>query len=290
MPATVAFEALHYAAFTLDTQGGNPAGIVKDDPSWTTDDRIHIADVLGYSETAFLHIPERPGDAFPVRFYSPRGEIAMCGHATLATAFSIADHLGAGVYGFLTGIGAVSVEVTRTSDDRQWYGELTGVPARSEPASAEDVTATLQALRWEEADLDGRYPAHVLQPGNNHLLLAATKESSLANLDYDFDHLRDVMSQRGWATVHLIHAVDRNTFKVRAPFPTGGLFEDAATGSAAVAFGSYLRSIGAITAPAQVTTYQGHYANRPCRLITNVPAEGSRITVAGTGRRLHKSR
>jgi PhzF family phenazine biosynthesis protein len=45
---------------------------------------LHIAQELNLSETAFLS-PLEPG-AFAIRYFSPKMEIPLCGHATLASA------------------------------------------------------------------------------------------------------------------------------------------------------------------------------------------------------------
>jgi PhzF family phenazine biosynthesis protein len=46
---------------------------------------LHIAQELNLSETAFLS-PSESGGAFSIRYFSPKMEIALCGHATLASA------------------------------------------------------------------------------------------------------------------------------------------------------------------------------------------------------------
>src|SRR6185503_17480701 len=45
----------------------------------------HIAQELNLSETAFLSALES-GGAFAIRYFSPKMEIPLCGHATLASA------------------------------------------------------------------------------------------------------------------------------------------------------------------------------------------------------------
>lgn len=76
-------DVLRYAAFTDSGRGGNPAGVVLDARSLSDSDMLAIAAEVGYSETAFV-LPVVDSAAFRVRYFSPRAEVAFCGHATVA--------------------------------------------------------------------------------------------------------------------------------------------------------------------------------------------------------------
>ena len=70
-------------AFTNEPFRGNPAAVcVLAEPAgepWMT----NVAREMNLSETAFLH-PER--DGWRLRWFTPVAEVALCGHATLASA------------------------------------------------------------------------------------------------------------------------------------------------------------------------------------------------------------
>jgi len=71
-------------AFTSEVFSGNPAAICMLD-SWLDDNILQsIAAENNLSETAFL---VRNDDEFDLRWFTPRTEVALCGHATLASAF-----------------------------------------------------------------------------------------------------------------------------------------------------------------------------------------------------------
>lgn len=83
MPAGTRFALVD--AFTTDRAfSGNPAGVllleVSPDPAWMQG----VANELQQAETAFL----APGDQgeFLLRWFTPVAEVALCGHATLASA------------------------------------------------------------------------------------------------------------------------------------------------------------------------------------------------------------
>jgi len=72
-------------SFTSEPFKGNPAGVCLLEEELTEVDMFNIAKELGLSETAFLIPRESKGD-FSIRFFSPKMEIPLCGHATMATA------------------------------------------------------------------------------------------------------------------------------------------------------------------------------------------------------------
>lgn len=64
---------------------GNPAGVCFIDSQLSDEGMLQIAQELNLSETAFLS-PLESGNAFAIRYFSPKMEIPLCGHATLASA------------------------------------------------------------------------------------------------------------------------------------------------------------------------------------------------------------
>jgi PhzF family phenazine biosynthesis protein len=71
-------------AFTSEIFSGNPAAVCILD-EWIDDPILQsIAAENNLSETAFL---VRTGNKFDLRWFTPATEVALCGHATLASAF-----------------------------------------------------------------------------------------------------------------------------------------------------------------------------------------------------------
>ena len=70
-------------AFTNRLFGGNPAAVVPL-KSWLSVELLqNIAAENNLSETAFF-VPD--GEYFQLRWFTPKAEVDLCGHATLATA------------------------------------------------------------------------------------------------------------------------------------------------------------------------------------------------------------
>jgi PhzF family phenazine biosynthesis protein len=78
----------HVDAFSDKLFEGNPAAVCIME-SWPSDELMQqIAGENNLSETAFA---VKEHDAYSLRWFTPGGEIDLCGHATLATAFVLAN-------------------------------------------------------------------------------------------------------------------------------------------------------------------------------------------------------
>jgi PhzF family phenazine biosynthesis protein len=72
-------------SFTKHPFKGNPAGVCFPDHRLDDEKMLQIAGELGFSETAFVRETSRTG-IYTIRYFSPKKEIPLCGHATLASA------------------------------------------------------------------------------------------------------------------------------------------------------------------------------------------------------------
>lgn len=78
-------------AFTDKLFGGNPAGVCPLE-KWLPDETMQkIAMENNLSETAFFI---KKDEGFHIRWFTPKVEVNLCGHATLASAHVIFHHLG----------------------------------------------------------------------------------------------------------------------------------------------------------------------------------------------------
>jgi|SRR5690625_2773543 len=76
-------------AFAENLFEGNPAGVCIMD-EWLSDNTMQkIATENNLSETAFA---VKEGNSYRLRWFTPADEIKLCGHATLATAYVIANY------------------------------------------------------------------------------------------------------------------------------------------------------------------------------------------------------
>ncbi|MBL7074857.1 PhzF family phenazine biosynthesis protein [candidate division KSB1 bacterium] len=77
-------------AFTDKVFGGNPAAVCPLD-NWVDDEILQaIAAENNLSETAFF---VKQGNDFELKWFTPKTEVELCGHATLASAHILYNHL-----------------------------------------------------------------------------------------------------------------------------------------------------------------------------------------------------
>ncbi|MFJ6832945.1 PhzF family phenazine biosynthesis protein [Streptomyces sp. NPDC091209] len=273
-------DVLRYVAFSDVPEGGNPAGVVLDAAGADEAAMSAVAAEIGYSETAFV-VPRDDG-SLDVRYFSPLMEVPFCGHATVATAVAYARRHGVGELTFHTQAGPVRVSTAHRPDGAV-SATLVSVPPRTAPIASADLADLLGALRWSADELDPGLPPRVAYAGAWHPVIAAASRERLAVLDYDTEALPRLMSRHGWTTVDLVWRESPSVFHARNPFPTGGVFEDPATGAAAAALGGYLRDLGLVDPPVTLTIHQGDDMGRPSVIGVTVPGGlDTGIAVTGT--------
>jgi PhzF family phenazine biosynthesis protein len=272
-------EILRFRAFTQPNiaRSGNPAGVVLDADSLSDEEMLAIAADLGFSETAFLS-EVTPGSA-RVRYFTPRAEIAFCGHATIASGVVLARHGAGRTIALSTNAGVVPVESSASR------ATLTAVDTTVAPLDPEVLAELVAALGLEDSDLDPDLPPAFIRGGNPHPLVPV-RAGVLDRLDHDAEAVLRLQDAQGWdGTVPVVHRLSTTVFASRNPFPRGGIREDPATGSAAAGLGEYLRQGGHIAVPAEVTVQQGAKTGWPSSITVTIPTSG-RIRVTGTAEAL----
>lgn len=278
-------EVLHYAAFSVDGRGGNPAGLVLDARGLDAAQMQAIAADVGYSETAFLVArPDEP-NVYDVRYFSPKREVPFCGHATIAAAVALAERSPAAELIFHTPAGFVSIS-TLQNDSGEIVAELTSVAPRVSEPDPDLVRRVLHALRWSVEELDPDHPVRLANAGSEHLVLVTKTRERLADLDYDFDALAKLMRDHGLITLQLVWPESKKRYHARNPFAGSGVVEDPATGAGAAAFGGYLRELGLIAENASFTIIQGADMGQPSEIKVSVIGGEPGVRVSGSAHRI----
>lgn len=265
------------SAFSLTPEGGNPAGVWIGERIPDPTVMQQIAAEVGFSETVF--VAPVSGVRRTVRYYSPEAEVSFCGHATIAAGVMLGTLEGDGRYDLETVVGTVSVAVRTQHAVRE--ASLTSVEPGYTAASETLLDEALAALGWQRSELDWSIPPVKAYAGAWHLVIAAAEQRRLAQLQYDFERLKQLMLHEQLTTLQLIWRETSTVFHARNPFPVGGIVEDPATGAAAAALGGYLRAANLIAAPATIYIRQGETMGRPSRLTVDIPPAGG-IVVSGT--------
>ncbi|KAA9085304.1 PhzF family phenazine biosynthesis protein [Microbacterium radiodurans] len=272
-------EILRYAAFTTRPDGGNPAGVVLDAGGLDDARMQQIAAEVDYAETAFVTGRADDG-SIAIRYFSPIAEVPFCGHATVATAVALADRgqVDAGVLRFATPVGPVHIDVSR--DETGGRAAFRSVPPSVAPLDDDALAEILDLLGLHDGVLDPDLPPRLANAGNPHPVIALADRAVFDRFRFDPDAVRLLMDERGWpATITVVHRTASDRFAARNLFPVGRITEDPATGSAAAAFGAYLREVGAVDAPVRIVIEQGAHVGRPGLLTVDISeAGGIRVT------------
>lgn len=205
-------------AFTDRLFGGNPAAVCPLN-SWLEDELMQaIAAENNLSETAFF-VPYEDG-SFNLRWFTPVKEVDLCGHATLATAHVLYQHLGYSQPSirFYSRSGWLSVSYR----DQVYTLDF--------PVDNISLTETPPALR----EGLGLNPLEVWQ-GREDLLAIVETEAQVAALEPDFVKL----SQLDGRGVIVSAPGNQSDFVSRCFFPNFGINEDPVTGSAHTTLAPY---------------------------------------------------
>lgn len=201
-------------AFAERVFSGNPAAVIPLE-AWLPDSvMLAIAIENNLSETAFF-LAENGNWA--LRWFTPGGEVDLCGHATLATAHVLYTELGAE--------SAELVFATRSGElrvRREGGAYLMDFPAQPprEANAAEIATAA------EVARALGGQPKQVLL--SEDWLAIYASQAEIEALQPDFAALAQV----GLRGVLASAPGDQHDFVSRCFFPALGIAEDPVTGSA----------------------------------------------------------
>lgn len=266
------------AAFADGDRGGNPAGVVIADTLPPHTEMQRIAAEIGYSETVFA--APAPG-GWQVRYFSPEGEVAFCGHATIALGAELGRRFGPGRHALSLSQAEISVEVDA---GRAVLTSPTTHSARLETAVA---LAVLEAFGLTEADLDPRLPLSRAHGGVDHAVIALLRRDRLAAMAYPFDRVKALMHKAGLTTISLIHIAAPDLFIARNAFAIGGVVEDPATGAAAAALGGLLVDLGwpGLAAGGRFTIRQGEDMGAPSLIAVEVSGQpGAPVRVGGAAR------
>ena len=266
------------AAFSTET-GGNPAGVMIGDQLPCAEDMQAIAADVGYAETAFA---APSGDKWRVRYFAPAREVPFCGHATIALGAALGAQFGAGRYDLVLNDADISVKATQ--DGTEWSAALMS-PATShtqpDPALVRDA---MLLFGLTADDLDPELPVTRIAANADMLTLPLKSRARLSQLHYDQDAGAALSAQHGdLVGFYLVWRESERSFHVRMPFPSGGVFEDIATGAAAAAWSGWLRDSGRLTG--EISIRQGEDMGEPSRITAISTTEiGAPVVVSGATR------
>ena len=281
-------------AFTDTPLLGNPAGVVIDANGMNEELMQAIAREVNVSETAFV-LDSDVAD-FKVRFFTPSGEVDLCGHATIGTFFALVE------------VGRINLDSDCVTVHQETKAGILPVDIYSADGRLTKIIMTQASPRFrdfvshedEVAGILGipgpqirgtSFPIELAYTGLWHLIVPVQGLKYVQEMKPDREKLLDFSHEHAFDTVHVftLETVEsRSSVHTRdfAPVYADAVVEDPATGTASGALGAYLVRNG-IMEPEDnllaLVSEQGYEIGRDSRIDIEIVLESGNIDKVKVG-------
>ena len=264
-------------AFTSVPFGGNTAGVVllEDDKGFPSDTLMQkIAAQLRYSETAFI---KQNGERdFTIRYFTPEGEVDLCGHATIAS-FKVLMECGKATEG------DVCLNRTLAGDLHVYVGEQIMMDMATPQVVGKEVEMKelYRIMAGRETETVQGLPVEIISTGLPDIILPLASVEELQSLKPDMQALAKLSKELEVTGVHAFAIADDNyTAHVRNFAPLYGIDEESATGTANGALSYYLFRHGIAKEGDRCTYLQGEAMGRASEISAQIET-GGKIKIGG---------
>ena len=256
-------------AFTDEPFGGNTAGVVLLNGDFPSDELMQqVAAELRYSETAFVQ--QQDYDEFTVRYFTPAGEVDLCGHATIAT-FSLLNQLG------MVNDQVPVVNHTLAGDLKVKFGchvmmQMAAPRVLEVPL---DIDRLHRIMAGERLQQWPEMPVEVVSTGLPDIIMPMARVEALNAMRPDMAALAAYSIELDVVGVHAFALSDDGyTAHVRNFGPRYDIPEESATGTANAALTHYLQRRGLVKRGDDCRFLQGETMGRPSVVATTVDPDG----------------
>ncbi|ODV56443.1 PhzF family phenazine biosynthesis protein [Lysinibacillus fusiformis] len=282
-------EFFYVDAFTTETFGGNPAGVIPNAENLTDEEMQKIANELNLSETAFLLPPTNANANYKIRYFTPTKEVDFCGHATLGTAWLMANKYNwidkDDKIVFESNIGLIPVKWLMENNQLTRVSMTQVSPQVKSIDISPAVVADLVGI--QDTDIDDRYPIKIANTGVPHLMVPVKTRQAIDQAEPKLNELKKMNNHFNLSTTHLFTFDTNGQFDIytRDFCPNIGIDEDPVTGAANGALGGYLylENILAQQKRHQIMIGQGHTINRPGILYVTITPDGENAVIEVAG-------
>lgn len=262
--------------------GGNPVPFVADASAMTSDEMLAIAKSTGH-ESAFVLAPVAGGASWRMRFFVPKHEMEMCGHATVGTLWALRQ------WGLWDGA-TICVETLSGLVDAVWDAGVSRVWISQPAVQRETLT---EEQRRGVAEILGLPPGLVPVMTNASTsriktLIEMPDVVSLNAISPDFTAMEALCASIGSTGLYPFamagNDAEGQPIVAARQFPkSSGYPEDAATGIAAAALWGHLAATGAVSvgssnSPVMCTIRQGEAMGRPSAIEVRARFSGATST------------
>ena len=267
-------------SFAKTKEGGNAAGVVIDADTLTEKEMGKIAAILGFSETAF--ILQSDAADFRVRFFTPKEEVDLCGHATIAAFYTMA-YLGLlkpGKYKQETKAGILGIEINE--DNSVMMNQ--SVPVFSEIIDKNELA---DSLNINESQMPGDLPAQIVSTGLRDIMIPVKNIEILNAMKPDMEKIKMISQKYNTVGYHVftLESLYGGKANCRNFAPLYDIPEESATGTSNGALGCYLYHYGKIISgqESNIVFEQGYSMKKPSEILVSLSVKEKEIQEVRVG-------
>lgn len=280
--------------FTDKRFGGNPLAVVHDADGLSPIEMQTIAREFNLSETVFVLATAKPAHSARVRIFTPSFELPFAGHPTVGVAALLAELRMPETNGARDAlivldlaIGTVRVGVRQRGGQPAFAEfDLPKLPERGAPAPSNELLAPAVGLIPSEIGFENHRPM-IWSAGVPYVLVPVASRDVIARAGVQQPHYAKVFTDTvpGGCFLYCRECVHgASSFHARMFWPSSGITEDPATGSAAAAFAGALHHFDAPTdGTHRKVVEQGFEMGRPSLISLTLDVEGGRLAGARIG-------
>ncbi|MDU5467222.1 MAG: PhzF family phenazine biosynthesis protein [Peptoniphilus harei] len=274
------------SAFSDRAFMGNSTGVVIDDGRLTDLEMENIAKDINQSVIVFVRELDR--DRYLTRFFTPDGEINLCGHATVATFYALAENEyikseDQGIKKIIqhTKIGKIPVELEYKN------GKIKNIYMNLDIKLEEkfhDIDKILKALNLSEDDIGLEICENAqmekISTGTCDIIVPVKNQEVLSSIVLNKEDAIKISREENIISIHAFTTEDGKEIKQRTFSPIIGEDEEFGSGTSTAATMHYLSS-NKISESKTIIATQGDYIGRISKVFTSLTDVENRIRVGG---------
>lgn len=274
------------SAFSDRAFMGNSTGVVIDDGRLTDLEMKNIAEDINQSVIVFVKELDR--DRYLTRFFTPEGEINLCGHATIATFYALAENeyiksQDNGIKHIIqhTKIGKIPVELEYRNFKIQNVHMNLNIKLREKYKATEGV---LRALNLDSNAIGLTIKENLnmekISTGTCDILVPVKNEEVLSSIVLNREEAIKISKEENIISIHAFTTEDGKEVKQRTFSPIIGADEEFGSGTSTAATMHYLKA-NEIGQSDSIVAIQGDYIGRISKVLTSLGKSDDKIRVGG---------
>lgn len=274
------------SAFSDKAFMGNSTGVVIDDGRLTDLEMENIAKDINQSVIVFVRELDR--DRYLTRFFTPDGEINLCGHATVATFYALAENEyikseDQGIKKIIqhTKIGKIPVELEYQN------GKIKNIYMNLDIKLEEkfhDTDKILKVLNLSQDDIGleicNNAQMEKISTGTCDIIVPVKNQEVLSSIVLNKEDAIKISMEENIISIHAFTTEDGKEIKQRTFSPIIGEDEEFGSGTSTAATMHYLSS-NKISDSKNIRATQGDYIGRISKVFTSLTDVDNRIRVGG---------